>query len=158
MEQHSEHAFRRHYRQVYGFVRRRTATAEQAEDITADVFVSAVAALERLDRDGPPVVAWLYTVARRRLADEARRRARTLALAPPEPPPAYGVDVARAIRRGLALLPEPNRAVVVAKLIEGRAFAEIAAGLGISEGACKMRCARGIARLRDYLVDEGVEP
>jgi DNA-directed RNA polymerase specialized sigma24 family protein len=58
----------------------------------------------------------------------------------------------------VAELPDSQRRVVVAKLWEGRSLAEIAQRLGTSEAACKMRFARGLARLRDRLKEEGIEP
>jgi len=76
VEELAETAFRPHYRQVYSFVRRRAESDAEAEDVTAAVFADAAEALGRF-RPGPsPVLAWLYTVARRRLIDEARRRSR----------------------------------------------------------------------------------
>jgi len=50
-------AFRRHYRQLYGFVRRRTRTEHDAEDVVAEVFADAVAALHRFEPGTTPVLA-----------------------------------------------------------------------------------------------------
>jgi DNA-directed RNA polymerase specialized sigma24 family protein len=79
-----ERAFRRHYGTVYRYVRRRSRSHEQAEDLTQEVFAAAAAALPSENVGDPPVLAWLYTVAQRRFADEMRRRAheRPVALAP----------------------------------------------------------------------------
>lgn len=154
----AEKAFRRHYRQVYSFVRRRSASDADAEDVTAGVFADAAEALGRFRPGTSPVLAWLYTVARRRLADEARRRARPAPLVLAEPPPEYGIAVAAAVRRAIATLPDAQRAVVVLRLIEGRSFREVAARVGASEAACKMRLARALEHLREKLEQEGVEP
>ena len=151
-------AFRRHYRQVFGFVRRRTRSNADAEDIVAEVFADAAASLHRFERGPTPVLAWLYTVARRRLADEARRRGRAPVVAAVDPVPEYGTNVASAVRRGLELLPQTQRRVVVLKLIEGRSFREIAQAVGTTEAACKMRLARGLMQLRNHLEEEGVGP
>jgi hypothetical protein len=51
VEERAERVFRRHYAQIYRFVRRRTASDQQAEDITQDVFVDVSAAGERLNSD-----------------------------------------------------------------------------------------------------------
>jgi RNA polymerase sigma factor (sigma-70 family) len=151
-------AFRRHYRQVYGFVRRRTPNEADAEDVVAEVFADAAAALGRFRPGSSPVLAWLYTVARRRLADEARRRGRAPAAAATASSAEYGPDVARALRRALAMLPDGQRRVVVLKLIEGWSFREIAQQLGATEAACKMRLSRALERLRRELEQEGVGP
>lgn len=152
----AEQAFRRHYRDVYWFVRRRSASADEAEEITADVFAAAVAGLDRFEPGPTPVLAWLYTVARRRLVDEARRRGRSLE-GIDAPPAEYGPDVAVALRAAIQRLPENQRAVVVLKLVHGWSLREIAEREGCSEPACKMRLSRALDRLRLDLERQGVE-
>ena len=44
------------------------------------------------------------------------------------------------------------------KLVQGRAFAEIAASLDVSEGACRMRFLRGLEQLRTFLEREEMSP
>jgi RNA polymerase sigma-70 factor, ECF subfamily len=155
-------AFERHYGSVYRFVRRRGTGREEAEDLTQEVFAAAVAALGDARVESPPPLSWLYTVAQRRLIDAARRGRFLLATAGVEEPQAheaaYGWEVAETLARAVAGLPESYRQIVVAKLWEGRSLAEIAARLGVSEAACKMRLARGLGELRDRLKEEGVEP
>ena len=162
----AESAFRRHYRQVYGYIRRRSASAEQAEDLTQAVFVEAVARLDGFRSGSSPVLAWLYTVARRRLADEARQRARGPAAvvsldtvrARSAPVSEYGDEVASVLRAAIADLPAEQRQVVVLKLLEGCRYAEIAERLGTSETACRMRLSRALNTLRDQLAKEGITP
>lgn len=154
-------AFERHYGSVYRFVRRHGTGREEAEDLTQEVFAAAVAALDEARVESPPPLRWLYTVAQRRLIDAARRRRLTTVVAEEEPSAreaGYGREVAGALARAVAELPESQRRVVVAKLWEGRSLNEIARQLGTSEAACKMRLARGLAQLRDRLKEEGVEP
>ena len=157
MDDLAAQAFRRHYRQVYGFVRRRSTSDADAEDVTAEVFASAAASLGGFEPAGSPVLAWLYTVARRRLADAARRRTRGEPL-PARSVHAYPEEVGRALRNALVALPPEQRAVVILKLIRGLSFKEIAHEVEASEAACKMRLSRALARMRDHLRAEGVEP
>lgn len=164
MGESAETAFRRHYGQVYRYVRRRTDSVEQAEDITQDVFAASARDLERFLPGATPVLAWLYTIAQRRLIDEARRAGRRpqAAEVPLELVPTseseYGARTAAVLRAALTGLPEGQRQVVVAKLLEGHGFAEIAGQVGCSESACKMRFLRGLERLRRELEEEGVTP
>jgi len=160
-------AFRRHYEQVYRFLRRRTESDEVAEDLAQAVFADAAARLHQLKDEGPPVLAWLYTVARRRLVDRAResgRRQGTLAsldearAQPIEATLEYGAQLAGVIGASIRTLPDGQRQVVVMKLLEGRAFAEIAERSGASEAACKMRFSRGLEALRTELSLRGVDP
>jgi RNA polymerase sigma-70 factor, ECF subfamily len=161
----AEEAFRRHYAQVFRFIRRRVGSDHEAEELAQLVFADAVRSLERFKPGAAPVLALLYTVAQRRLADRARTLARRESLdelvetrlqlvAEAE----YDADVGAAIRRALARLPEQQRQVVVLKLLQGLTFAEIAERIGATEAACKMRFARGLESVRDELRRAGVGP
>jgi RNA polymerase sigma-70 factor (ECF subfamily) len=160
MPDRSEEAFRRHYGQLFRYIRRRTPDDFEAEDVTQAVFADAAQRLDDFKPGASPVLAWLYTVAQRRLADRARRLAqqhaslreleRTRLVAAEQD---YGQELTTELRDALAGLPDTQRAVVVMKLLRGLSFAEIAAEVGSSEGACKMRFARGLEALRARLGD-----
>jgi RNA polymerase sigma-70 factor (ECF subfamily) len=158
----AEGAFRRHYEHVYRYVRRRTGDHERAEDLTQQVFAEAVAGLG--ESPSPPL-AWLYTVARRRFTDEARRdavarRVSGLRVASEEAPETweYGSNVAVALGSAIDRLAAGQREVVVLKLLRGATFAEIGTRLGISTEAAKMRFMRALEALRSELEEEGLRP
>jgi RNA polymerase sigma-70 factor (ECF subfamily) len=165
MNEHPAEPWRSQYGSVYRFVRRRASSREEAEDLTQEVFEAAIAALgqARLDAEAPPL-AWLYTVARRRLIDRLRAPARPGAMFDPEQVSgahderSYGPSIVNALLDGLRSLDEPQRRVVVMKVFEGRSFAEIAAEVGATEEACRMRLSRGLAILRRRLERKGVTP
>jgi RNA polymerase sigma factor (sigma-70 family) len=152
------------YAELFRFVRRRTVSGSEAEEITQSVFAQAAARLDAVKEGLPPPLEWLYTVAQRRLIDEARRRATRGTALPLADPTlearevSYGPEVAAALKAGLAALPRPQREVVVLRLVEGRSFAEIAELIGITEGACKMRFRRGLASVRATFERRGIEP
>jgi RNA polymerase sigma-70 factor (ECF subfamily) len=152
------------YEELLRFVRRRTASDAEAEEITQSVFVQAAARLDAVKQGSAPPLAWLYTVAQRRLIDEARRRAtrreaHPLAARTSETHEAsYGAEVAATLKVALAALPRTQREVVVLRLVEGRSFAEIAERIGCTEGACKMRFRRGLTSVRATFEQEGIEP
>ena len=56
-----------------GFFVRRTGDPEVAADLTAETFASAIVAQRRFDPGRAPAVAWLFSIATRRLADYRRR-------------------------------------------------------------------------------------
>ena len=144
-------AFREHYGSIFRYLRRKTGSAEQAEELTQQVFADAVAALRTFRPGETPVLAALYALARRRLADAVRRSRR--GRPPPVPvdeladvlvEPERDQELTQALRRALARLPPELGMVVVLKLVEGRRFADIAARLGVSEAACRKRFQRGL--------------
>jgi RNA polymerase sigma-70 factor (ECF subfamily) len=162
----AEAAHRRYYASVYGYVRRRTRSREDAEDLTQTVFAEAVSGLEEAAGESASALAWLYTVAKRRLIDEHRRQR-------VRPAPVisldvvrleqrsrsdYGVELAGVLARAIAGLPVEQQRVVVLKLVEGRRFSEIAVSLGVSEEACRVRLSRALRTLRAQLEEEGITP
>lgn len=161
----SEEAFRRHYAQVFRYLRRRLPTDHEAEELTQLVFADAARRLEQFKPGATPVLAWLYAVAQRRLADRARTLSRHGSLAELDQGRLqevgerdYGANIAAALRSALERLPEQQRQVVVLKLLRGLPFAEIAARIGSTEGACKMRFARGLESVRDEFEKAGISP
>jgi RNA polymerase sigma-70 factor, ECF subfamily len=159
----AERAFRRHYDHVYRYVRRRTRDHHRAEDLTQQVFAEAVAGLR--DSASSPPLAWLYTVAQRRFADESRRDTlarrvnglRSVQLETSESRE-YGSDLAASLRSAIDGLAAGQREVVVLKLLRGARFDEIGERLGISTEAAKMRFVRALEALRTELEEEGVRP
>lgn len=156
----AEGAFRRHYQHVYGYLRRRTRDPHRAEELTQEVFAAAAAGLPDAQEGDPPVLAWLYTVARRRFVDETRRqrREKRVNLSETRSSSDYGPFVARALREALGALPGGQSQVVVLKLLRGLTFAEIGAEVGLTEAAAKMRFRRALEALREELIERGIEP
>lgn len=159
-------AHRRYYANLYRYVRNRTRNREDAEDLTQSVFTEAVCGLERAAAESDSTLAWLYTVAKRRLIDEQRRRDRApaelisldAARLTQHPASNYGLDLANTLARAIAALPTDQQRVVVLKLVEGRRFAEVARELGVSEQACRARLSRALRALRRHLEEEGITP
>lgn len=151
------------YRKLLRFVRRRVVSAEDAEDVTQEVFANVAARLDVREADSP-TLAWLFTVAKRRIADEARRkgRSRTVSLEllgdPAAVEPSYGSEVARVLDAALRTMPDGQRRVVVGRLLQGRSFAELGREVGASEEACRMRLMRGLQHLRAEFEKEGLKP
>ena len=156
----AEGAFRRHYGHVYGYFRRRVGDPGRAGELTQDVFAAAASSLPTERPGDPPVLVWLYAVARRRFADEARRRARERRLAGMLPTRSSSdyTPVAGALREALAALPGGQSRVVLLKLVRGLTFAEIGVEVGLTEAAAKMRFVRALEQLRADLSERGIEP
>ena len=164
MRQRSVSPTAEQYRRVFRFVRRRIGSAQAAEDVTQEVFAAMATGLAASAQAAPPPLGWLYTVARRRIADEARRLARSpsvsleLVESAETRVDAYGGEVARALDAAVRALPEGQRRVVLERLIQGRSFSEIASSLGTTQEACRMRFMRGLQQLRREFEKEGLTP
>lgn len=164
MEGLAEHAFRQHHAQIYRYLRRKTRTDDEAEELTQEVFADAAITLARMECRPASVLALLYTIAQRRFTDHVRRPAHTReraaadALLEEVSAPEYGAEVAHAIREAMSRLPTDQGRVVCLKLIEGCSFAEIARFVGATEPAVKMRFQRGLRALREDLELQGIGP
>jgi len=156
MSEYVDRAFRAHWTDVVSFLRRRTGDAGRAEELAQQVFADAAADLRD---DGRPPLPWLYTVAKRRFADELRDRSRAARwVRLPSRQIAYDERLQTVLLAAFARLPESQRSVVVLKLVRGLSFEEVAGALGISEAAARMRFSRALKHVRALLVEEGVEP
>jgi RNA polymerase sigma-70 factor (ECF subfamily) len=151
------------YDSIYRFIRRLVQTREDAEDLTQDVFLGAVEALRKAQlQEADPSLAWLYTVARRRLVDRLRNKEKRqrlegqLDLTAVQPD--YETSTVETLLVCLKALDASTQRVIVMKLFEGRRFKEIAETLDVTEEACRARFSRGLAALRERLREKGVTP
>jgi RNA polymerase sigma-70 factor (ECF subfamily) len=65
-----------HGASVYGYLRFHLATADQAEDLTSEVFLRALRAADRFDPSRGSPRNWLLRIARNTLRDHLRRERR----------------------------------------------------------------------------------
>ena len=162
MEGLAEMAFRRHHAQIYRYLQRRTRDPDRAEDLAQEVFADATAALVRADFEPRSMLAWLYTIAQRRFADDLRRRRHLdgsgTDLLDELPAPDGDVDVGGALGDAISCLPPSQRQIIAMKLLRGCSFREVALALGVSEPAAKMRFQRALSSLRADLEQRGIEP
>ena len=142
----------------------RTLTAmlgerSEAEDVVHDLFVGLPEAMSRYQERGQ-FGGWLHRIAVRLAIGKLRRRARRGEVAI-EAADAIGhraagdaVATQITVTAALAALPETLRTVVVLREYEGWPHREIAAHLGISEGAVMTRHCRALAKLRRALAGD----
>ena len=131
---------------LYRFCLLQLKNAADAEDALQEVF------LKRLYRapafDSPEhEKRWLYRVALNQCRDELRRKRRTEV--PLEEAALLAMlEVDRELVAQVAALPEKLRTVIHLHYYEGYTVEELAALLGVSVGAVKMRLLRGREALR----------
>ena len=147
--------YRTHGAVLYRLAYRLTGTPQDAEDVVHDVFVGLPEALARYEERGK-LTSWLKRVTARvalvRLRARTRRREVGIeATLPTAAPPLDSASMA--LRAAVDALPNPLRAVLVLKEIEGYSHAEVGELLGISAGASRVRLNRAMRRLRTTLED-----
>jgi RNA polymerase sigma-70 factor, ECF subfamily len=151
---------------VYGYLARRCANAATAEDLTAETFMAAVAALHNSNNNGnridlnPPHLntAWLIGVARHKLIDHWRRterRKEELAelwddMAIDDPIDAIiEVSTANAV---LAALAPTHRAVLTLRYIDDLTVGDVATTIGRTVHATEALLTRAKAAFRNHAV------
>jgi RNA polymerase sigma-70 factor (ECF subfamily) len=150
-----------------------------AEDVLQDVLTQAFRDIDQFqERDGSSLIAWLKTIADHRLTDALKRIgakkrgghqhrlssadfAQTSNVAAlidivchdshlPQKSVARR-EMERAIKVALASLPENQRAVIVARYVEGKDVTEIARDTGRTEGAVRGLIQRGKENLAEAM-------
>ena len=146
--------YEHHFERVYAFIARRVGDRDAAQDLTADVFHQALAALPRFEWRGVPFAAWLFKIAANALADRWKRDARDRDVPYISEPTAVSLEELEHRARLFRLvdrLPADQRRVIVMRFAEQKAIREIADELGRSEGAVKQLQFRGLQTLRARL-------
>jgi RNA polymerase sigma factor (sigma-70 family) len=155
--------YRRHVDAVLSFFRVRTGDPELAADLMAETFAAALLAAPRFKPRKEPAIAWLFTIARRKLIDSWRRgrvedaARRKLGLEPIELDDGglaridALVDEEREPRPLLELmqsLPADQREALRLRVIDERDYPDIARELECSEAVVRQRVSRATRSLR----------
>ena len=144
------------------YARSLTRDALRADDLVHDTLVRALESRGAL-RAHTNLRTWMMTVLHNVFIDEQRRRSVEarhadvlVQLSEEVAPPAQEGQVRLAqIRRAFATLPEEQRAALHLVTLEGMAYADAAAVLGIPIGTLMSRLGRGRAALRAFEDGEG---
>jgi RNA polymerase sigma-70 factor (ECF subfamily) len=147
--------------QVYGYLLRRCDGASTAEDLTAETFLAAVVAVQKgtVER---LTVAWLIGVARHKLVDHWRRRAReernlaAVADEEREPEDPWDAELDAAVaREALGRLGAHHRVALTLRYLDGLPVPEVAEQLGRTVHATEALLVRARIAFRRTYGDPG---
>ena len=143
-------------------VLRHTRDRQFAEDVVQETLARAWKHPANLEGSRGSTRAWLFTVARNLIIDDARSARRTREISTdqlPERPGADGIDGLLdriLIADALAGLSPEHRAVIVDAYFLGRTSRQMAEHLELAEGTVKSRLHYGLRALRLALQERGV--
>lgn len=144
---------------VWSLARRASPTREDAEDAVQEIFLDLWKSAARYDASVASEVAFVATIARRRLIDRARARKRRPAaevISEPRLPPSNQasadvcVEASRAAAALHRLRPE-QREVLLLATVHGLTHEEIAESRGMPLGTVKAHARRGLLKVRELL-------
>lgn len=160
--------FAEHAPAIFAYLRLRTATREEAEDLLLEVFLAAVEQSDTLDgRASETQRAWLRGVAAHKVADHYRRGKMRLQVTLEQVAETLYADEAHSpermalhreedeqLRALLERLPILTRQIIRLCFVYGLSCAEIAAALGKREGAVRKQLWRALTHIRARYQDE----
>jgi RNA polymerase sigma-70 factor, ECF subfamily len=152
-----------HYEvKIYSYIYYRVGSQPVAQDLTSQVFLRVLEAIQNQRTWESSFSGWLYRIAHNLVIDHYRRRGRDTQVTIDDLPtlPARGDGPEQAAERALAAetlrtainrLTEEQAQVVTLRFLEGLSITEVAAALGKTEGAIKAMQYRAVTSLRRLL-------
>jgi RNA polymerase sigma-70 factor, ECF subfamily len=155
--------YRANVKPIFRYIYYRVSDKQLTEDLTSDVFMRALKAIERYEDTGRPFIAWLYRIAHARVVDHYRKR-------DSRPSPAQLDEIAsykdmdqrllqrqtaQALRQAIAELTPAQQQVVVLRFIEGRSILEVADIMDKKPNAIKQLQHRALNTLASRLQRSG---
>jgi RNA polymerase sigma-70 factor (ECF subfamily) len=146
--------FERHHRAVFSFLRRMTGSNEDAEDLTQEVFMRVLKAIDGY-QERSRERAWVFRIARNVWLDHNRARGRAPAVEPIRDPHVGRLpdpqDSRLALQQALACLGDAEREAFLMREAGGLGYAEIAEATGATPDAVRSRIHRARLALRRTL-------
>lgn len=149
--------YRDYHGKVCGYIRSKISSAQDAEDLAADVFVKVFEKLDSFDESKASLSTWIYTITRNTLTDYFRTR-KVFAEIPEtmEADTSVEDDVCNAemletLAKALETLDERERDIIILRFYSGKTLKEITAQMGISYAYGKVLQNKAFEKLRRFL-------
>ena len=153
--------YQAYFPRVYRYILARTGNTYDAEDLTEEVFMRVLEAIDRFQWREAPFSAWLFRIAHNALISQRRKetsRGRTSQLNDGLPNDSAGPEelvesrlVLNEVMQAAARLPDAQRQVISLRFAAGLSVAETARAMGKGEGNVKVIQHKAIAKLREMM-------
>ena len=150
-----------YFPRVYRYILARMGNPYDAEDLTEEVFLRVLDAIERFQWREAPFSAWLFRIAHNAVISQRRKdgaRGRSSPLSEALPVNSQGPEemvenrlALNEIMKAAETLPEAQRRVISLRFAAGLTVAETARAMGKGEGNVKVIQHKAIAKLREML-------
>lgn len=157
----------RYSKKIHSYIYRHLGDAHMAEDLTAEVFLRMLEAVQSAKFARTSLSAWLYRIAHNLVVDHFRSQPQSevepwderLRAAVDDPTVAVEARLAQqGLRAALSHLTQEQQQVIVLRFGEGLSAPQVAGVLGKSEGAVRALQHRALATLRRIMEGKRHEP
>jgi RNA polymerase sigma-70 factor (ECF subfamily) len=153
--------YQSYFPRVYRYILARTGNTYDAEDLTEEVFMRVLEAIDRFQWREAPFSAWLFRIAHNAVISQRRKdtaRGRSSQLNDGMPVDSAGPEelvesrlVLNEVMEAAKRLPDAQRQVISLRFAAGLSVAETARVMGKGEGNVKVIQHKAIAKLREMM-------
>ena len=152
-----EEIYRDYQGKVYGYIQSKINSSQDAEDITADVFVKVFEKIDTFDSSKASLSTWIFTITRNTLTDFFRTR--KLYVEIPETiednssveDTVCSEEMLETLAKALASLDERERDIIVLRFYQGKTLKEICENMDISYSYGKVLQNKALACIKEFL-------
>lgn len=148
--------YRDFHGKVLGFFRSKINNADDAEDLTSDVFVKVYEKFDSFDESKSSLSTWIYTISRNTLTDYFRTN-KTFDEIPETKEDDSSVEdevcnteMLEKLAEALETLDERERDIVILRFYSGKTLREISSQMGISYAYVKILQNKAFEQLKKY--------
>ena len=157
--------YRNYVQAIYRYCFFRVQDSDQAEDLTADVFLRAVDGLSRYNERGLPFGAWLFRIAHDRVVDFYRKTGRrpivelTDAFISDDAGPDVSIEITESRERlyeAISHLTDEQQEVIQFRFMENWSLEDTGRMMNKSANAIKALQHRALQSLQRYIIQKNI--
>ena len=156
----TETIYRDYHGKFFGYIRSKIDSAQDTEDLAADVFLKVFEKLDSFDESRASLSTWIYTITRNTLTDYYRTR-KVLAEIPEALEDSASVeddlcnaDTLEILAKALESLGERERDIIILRFYSGKTLREISSQMGISYAYVKVLQNKAFEKIKYYFENQ----
>lgn len=156
-DKQKEQLYRDYHGKVYGYIRSKINSIQDAEDLAADVFLKIYEKIDSFDESKASLSTWIYTITRNTLTDYFRTRKvfseipETLDDNTSVEDDICNAEMLEHLAKALESLDERERDIIILRFYSGKTLKEITAQMGISYAYGKVLQNKAFEKIRKFL-------
>ena len=152
--------YRNYQGKVYGYILSKVNSPQDAEDITADVFLKVYEKLDTFDETKASLSTWIYTITQNTLTDYFRTR-KVFAEIPETIEDDISVEeevcnaeMLETLADALETLEERERDIIILRFYCGKTLKDISVQMGISYAYVKVLQNNAFAKIKNFFENQ----